>query len=76
MHHILEAKLSKANIKTITQAQYHFQPQQQDQLKKILQKHQKLTDGTIGFYNKRKFHINLKSNTTPYYCNIPFPVPQ
>ena len=37
----------------------HLNPQQKEDLKRVLQEHTKLFDGTLDVYPHRKFHIDL-----------------
>ena len=52
----------------------HLDPQQKEDLKKVLQGHTKLFDGTLGVYPHRKFHIDLVQGAVAKHAR-PYPVP-
>ena len=56
---ILDAKYEKVEIDEVNNQLNHLDPQQKEDLKKVLQGHTKLFDGTLGVYPHRKIHIDL-----------------
>ena len=52
---ILEAKYEKVDIKDLARQQKHLTITQQQELQKVLQKYNKLFDGTLGLYPHQKF---------------------
>ncbi len=50
-------------------------PQQKEDLKRVLQEHTKLFDGILGVYPRRKFHIDLVPGAVAKYAwSYPVPV--
>ena len=47
---ILDAKYEKVNIDDVIAEQSHLSESQQKDLKSLLEKHEKLFDGTLGVY--------------------------
>jgi hypothetical protein len=43
----------------------HLNAQQKNDLKRVLNEHTKLFDGTLGVYPNRKFHIDLMPGAVP-----------
>jgi hypothetical protein len=70
---ILDAKYEKVEIDEVIN-QLNSDPQQKEDLKKILQGHTKLFDGTLGVYPHRKFHIDLVQGMVAKHAR-PYPVP-
>ena len=75
-HHVIQAaKSTKADIDAVVEEQTHLNPEQRKDLAQLLCKFEKLFDGTLGHYPKRKFHINLKDDAVPFNCWQPYPCP-
>jgi len=65
---ILEAKYEKVDISSVVEQQEHLTKSQRQDLTRVLQKHMKLFDGTLGKYPKKKFHIEVEKHTTPVHA--------
>ena len=65
---ILDAKYEQVDIKDVAQKQTHLTVVQQNKLGVILEKHQKLFDGTLGIYPHKKFHIEIEKNAKPVHA--------
>ncbi|KAG7367308.1 hypothetical protein IV203_029979 [Nitzschia inconspicua] len=65
----------KVEIETVVAKQTHLDTAQQTDLLKVLKQYDQLFSGKIGHYTKRKFHIDLVEDATPYHCKQPYPVP-
>ena len=75
MKRILDAKYSKANIKTIAESSTHPDPQERNELYTLLKKYESLFDGNIGTWHGNLYDIKLKPDAEPYHGK-PFPVPR
>jgi hypothetical protein len=71
---ILDAKYDKVEIDEVINQLNHLDPQQKEDLKKVLHGHTKLFDGTLGVYPHRKFHIDLVKGAVAKHSR-PYPVP-
>jgi hypothetical protein len=71
---ILEAKYEKVEVDEGTDQLSHLNPQQKEDLKRVLQEHTKLFDGTLGVYPHRKFHIDVASGAIAKHAQ-PYLVP-
>ncbi|KAG7372944.1 reverse transcriptase RNA-dependent DNA polymerase [Nitzschia inconspicua] len=65
----------KVEISTLVAKQTHLETTQQEDLLKVLKQFDQLFSGKIGHYTKRKFHIDLVEDATPFHCKQPYPVP-
>ena len=74
MKRILDAKYSKANIKTITESSTNLDPQERNELYTLLKKYESLFDGNLGTWHGEPYDIKLKPDAEPYHGK-PFPVP-
>ena len=72
---ILDAKYTKADLKTIAKISTHIYPQERNELYALLKKYEYLFDGNIGPYNGKHYDIKLKPDAEPYHRK-PFPVPR
>ena len=72
---IKAAQYEFVDVQEVVNSQDHLSPKQRDELYKLLQKYQRLFNGKLGCYPKKKFKIKLKPGTIPYHCKQPFPVP-
>ena len=71
---ILDAKYSKANIKTIAESSTHLDSQERNELYTLLKKYECLFDGNLGNWHGKPYGIKLKPYAEPYHGK-PFPVP-
>ena len=75
MKRILDAKYSKADIKTISESSTHIDPQERNELYTLLKKYESLFDGNLGTWHGKPDDIKLKPDAEPYHGK-PFPVPR
>ena len=75
MKRVLDAKYSKANIKTIAESSTNLDPQERNELYTLLKKYECLFDGNLGTWHGKPCDIKLKPDTEPYHGK-PFPVPR
>ena len=75
MKHILDAKYSKADIKTIAESSTHLDLQERNELYTLLNKYYCLFDGNLGTRHGKPYYIKLKPDAEPYHGK-PFPVPR
>jgi hypothetical protein len=71
---ILDAKYEKVEVDEVINQLSHLNPQQKEDLKRVLQEHTKLFDGTLGVYPHRKIHIDLVQGAVAKHAR-PCPVP-
>jgi hypothetical protein len=62
---ILDAKYEKVLVDDVIDQPDHLYTQQKNDLKRVLNEHTKLFDGTLGVYPHRKFHIELVPGAVP-----------
>ena len=70
MKRILDAKYSKADIKTIAESSTHLDPQERNEQYPLLKKYECLFDGNLGTWHGKPYDIKLKSDAEPYHGNI------
>ncbi|MGH7974341.1 MAG: reverse transcriptase family protein, partial [bacterium] len=70
-----DAKYEGADPSVIAAEQAHLSREDQEKLSKLLQKYEKLFDGTLGKYPHSQVHLKLKSGSKPIHAK-PFPVPR
>ena len=75
MKRILDAKYSKADLKTISEIYTHLDPQERNQLYTLLKKYECLFDGNLGTWHDKPYDIKLKPDAEPYHGK-PVPVPR
>ena len=75
MKRILDAKYSRANIKTIAESSTHLDTQEINELYTLLKKYECLFDGNLGTWHGKPYDIKLKLDAEPYHGK-PFPVPR
>ena len=75
MKRILDAKYSKADIKTIAERSTHLDPQEKNELYTLLKKYECLFYGNLGTWYGKPYDIKLKPDAEPYHGK-PFPVPR
>ncbi len=71
---ILDAKYEKVHVDDVIDQLDHLNAQQKNDLKRVLNEHAKLFDGTLGVYPHSKFHIDLMPGAVPKHfrpCAIP-----
>ena len=67
MKHILDAKYSKADIKTIAEISTHLDPQEINELYTLLKKYVCLFDDNLGTWRGKPYDIKLKPDAEPYH---------
>ena len=72
---ILDAKYEKTSIDGVVAQQNHLNDEQKRDLKRILDKHSKLFDGTLGVYPHKKFSIEMESDAKSVHAR-PYSVPK
>ena len=72
---ILDAKYNFTSVRDVVNQLKHLSQRQKDDLHKILSKHEKLFDGTLGVYPHKKFHIDIEEDATPVHAK-PYTVPR
>ena len=75
MKRIIDAKYSKADIKTTTEISTNLEPQERNYLYTLLKKYESLFDGNLGTWHGKPYNIKLKPDAKPYHGK-PFPVPR
>ena len=63
MKRVLDAKYSKADIKTIAESSTHLDPQEINELYILLKKYEFLFDGNIGTWHGNSYDIKLKPDS-------------
>ena len=72
---ILDAKYSKADIKTTAESSTHLDLQERNELYTLLKKYESLFDGNLRTWHGKPYDIKLKPDAEPYHGK-PFPVPR
>ena len=72
---ILDAKYEKADLEKICAESTHLSDTERETLLKVLRKHEKLFDGTLGYWKGKPYDIELKPDATPYHAK-PYPIPK
>ena len=65
MKRILDAKYSKADIKTIAESSTHLDPQEINELYTLLKKYECLFDGHLGTWHGKPYDNKLKPDAEP-----------
>ena len=65
MKRILDAKYSKANIKTIAESSTHLDTQERNELYTLLKKYECLFDGNLVTWHDKTYDIKLKPDAEP-----------
>ena len=60
MKRILDAKYSKADIKTIAERSTHLDPQETNEIYTLLKKYESLFEGNLGTWHGKPYDIKLK----------------
>ena len=71
---ILDAEYKKINLKSIIMNLNHLKDKLKNSLFELLQKHEKMFDGTLGKYAGSDYTIAIKEDAKPYHAK-PFPYP-
>jgi hypothetical protein len=71
---ILDAKYEKVLFDDDIDQLDHLNTQQKNDLKRVLNEHAKLFDGTLGVYPHRKVHIDLVPEAVPKHFR-PYAIP-
>ena len=74
MKRILDAKYSKADIKTIAESSTHLDLQERNELYTLLKNYECLFHANLGTWYVTPYDIKLKPDAEPYHGK-PFPVP-
>ena len=72
---IIDAKYDFTSVRDVVNQLKHLSQRQNDDVHKILSKHEKLFDGTLGVYPHKKFCIDIEEDATPVHAK-PYPVPR
>ena len=72
---ILDAKYSKADIKTIEKNSTNLNLQERKEIYKLLKTYESLFDSNLGTWHGKTYDIKLKPDAEPYNGK-PFPVPR
>ena len=72
---VTATKKTYVPVDQVVAMQDHLDEEQKSQLLQVLKKYDKLFDGTLGCYPKRKFHIDQIEGSVPYHCKGPYAVP-
>ena len=64
----------KHDLKAITESSTHVDPQERNELYKLLKKYEYFFNGNIGTWHSKIYGIKLKSDAEPHHGK-PFPVP-
>ena len=73
--HILDAKYSKAYLKTIAESSTRIYSKERNQLYTLLNQYEFLFEGNLGTRHCKPYGIKLKPDTKQYHIK-PFPVPR
>jgi hypothetical protein len=73
-YEILGAKYEKVLVDDVIDQLDHLNAQQKNDLKRVLNEHTTLFDGTLGVYPHRKFHIDLVPVALPKHFR-PYAIP-
>ena len=72
---ILDAKYEAADLEQVCSNQEELNTDQQQQLLRLLRKHEQLFDGTLGTWTGSKVKLELLEGATPYHARA-FPIPR
>ena len=75
MKHTIDAKYTKADLKTIAEISTHIDPQERNELYTLLNKYKCLFNGNLGTWHGKPCDIKLRPDAEPYHGK-PFPVPR
>jgi hypothetical protein len=72
---MLDAKYEYTAVRQVIDELTHLNMHQKADLLQVLEKHQKMFDGTLGVYPHKKFHIDIDPDAKPVHAR-PYPVPR
>jgi hypothetical protein len=72
---MLDAKYEFTQVRDVVDQLSHLNMHQKADLLEVLQKHQKMFDGTLGVYPHKKFHIDIDPDVKPVHARA-YPVPR
>ncbi len=72
---ILDAKYEKTDAAEVVKGLTHLNAHQKADLLQLLQENDKMFDGTLGVYPRKKVHIDIDPNAKPVHSRL-YPVPQ
>ena len=72
---MLDAKYEFTQVRDVVDQLSHLNMHQKADLLQVLQKHQKMFDGTLGVYPHKKFHIDIDPDAKPVHARA-YPVPR
>ena len=64
---ILDAKYTKADLKTTAESSVHLDLQERNEIYTLLKKYESLFDGNIGTCHGKPYDIKLKPDAEPYH---------
>ena len=73
MKRILDAKYSKADIKTIAESSTHLDLQERNELYTLLNKYEYFFDNNLGTWHVKTYDIKLKPDAEPLLKTFPVP---
>ena len=73
MKRILDAKYSKADIKTIAERSTHLDSQERNELYTLLKKYECLFGGNICTWHGKPYDIKFKPDAEPLWKTFPVP---
>ena len=71
---ILDAKYEPANIEVELQRCTHLSDEEKQMLRRLLNRHYRIFDGSLGKWTGTPYHIELVAGAQPYHAR-PFPIP-
>ena len=72
---ILDAKYEKIDVREYVKESKHLTAAQQDSLAALLERHEKLFDGTLGNWKSEDYDIELKEGAKPCHARA-YPIPK
>jgi hypothetical protein len=70
---MIDAKYEFTQVRDVVDQLSHLNMHQKADLLEVLQKHQKMFDGTLGVYPHKKFHIDIDPEAKPVHARA-YPV--
>jgi hypothetical protein len=71
---MLDAKYEYTDVRQMIDQLTHLNMHQKADLLQVLEKHQKMFDGTLDVYSHKKFHIDIDPDAKPVHAR-PYPIP-
>jgi predicted aspartyl protease len=72
---ILDAKYTKADLKSIAEEAIHLNQDQQKKLRTCLEEYEDLFDGTLGKWDMKPYEVELQKDAKPYHAKA-YPIPR